>query len=125
LTPAHERRGIRVSEAHEAIGARELMQDRPFQVALVDVVMEGMDGLTLLTRLNEMDPFLEVVILTGNPQVGDVRRGLKEGAFDYLIKPQPVESLVEVIRAAYEQQRKRREEARREEVERIVSERPE
>jgi len=125
LTPALERRGIRVSEAHDGGNALEVMQDHAFQVALVDVVMEGMDGLTLLGRMNEIDPFLEVIILTGNPQVGDVRRGLKEGAFDYLTKPQPVDFLVEVICAAREQGRRRREAAREEEVKRIVSKRPE
>jgi DNA-binding NtrC family response regulator len=125
LTPALERRGIRVSEAHDGVSALEMMGDRTFQVALVDVVMEEMDGLTLLRRMNEIDPFVEVVILTGNPQVGDVRRGLKEGAFDYLTKPQPVELLVEVISAACEQGRERREAALKDQVERIVSKRPE
>ena len=125
LTPALERRGVRVTEAHDGESALELLQDRSFEVALVDVVMEGMDGLSLLNRLNEVDSLLEVVILTGNPQVGDVRRGLKEGAFDYLIKPQPVEALVEVIAAAWARHRERGEEARQREVDRIVSERPE
>ena len=111
--------------AYDGQSALELMVDQSFHVALVDVVMQGMDGLTLLNRLSERDPLLEVVILTGNPQVGDVRRGLKEGAFDYLIKPQPVEALVEVISAARERHYARTEERRREELERIVTDRPE
>jgi len=125
LTPALERRGIRVREAHDGGTALELLREDSFHVALVDVVMQGMDGLTLLGRLHELDPQLAVVILTGNPQVGDARRGLKEGAFDYLIKPQPVEALVDVITAAWEHQRARREAVRSAEVDRIVSERPE
>ena len=125
LAPALERRGIQVREAHDGVDALELMGDQSFHVALVDVVMGGMDGLTLLKRLNEVDPLLEVVILTGNPQVGDVRQGLKEGAFDYLIKPQPVEALVEVISAAWDRHQARAEEKRRAEVERIVTDRPE
>lgn len=125
VTPALERRGILVREAHDGESALEMVHGGAFNVALVDVVMEGMDGLTLLARLNERDPFLETIILTGNPQVGDARRGLKEGAFDYLIKPQSVESLVEVITAAWVRQKERRETAQREDVERIVSKRPE
>ena len=125
LAPALERRGIQVREAHDGVDALELMGDQSFHVALVDVVMGGMDGLTLLKRLNQVDPLLEVVILTGNPQVGDVRQGLKEGAFDYLIKPQPVEALVDVISAAWERRQARAEERRREDVERIVTDRPE
>jgi two-component system response regulator HydG len=125
LTPALERRGIEVREAHDGESALEMMVDESFQVAVVDVVMQGMDGLTLLNRLNEADPLLEVIFLTGNPHVGDVRRGLKEGAFDYLIKPQPVEALVDVISAAWERHRHRAEEKRRAEVEKIVTERAE
>ncbi len=124
LTPALERRGIRVAEAHGGEEALEKLGDRAFDVAVVDVVMPGMGGLDLLDRIQEADPRLEVVILTGNPKVGDVRRGLKEGAFDYLVKPQPVESLVEVIRSAWQRRQIRLEEDRKSEAERILAERP-
>ena len=48
----------------------------------------------------------------------------KEGAFDYRVRPQSVEALMEVISQAWERQRSRREAARLEEVERIVTRRP-
>lgn len=124
VLPTLERRGIRVREAFNGLDALFLLEKEIFHVALVDVVMEGMDGLTLLNRLKEEDPWLEVIVLTGNPQVGDVRRGLMDGAFDYLIKPQPVEALVDVIAAAWERRQSRKEKARKDEVDRVITERP-
>jgi len=125
ITPALERRGIDVTEAMDGAQALEKVGDRFFDVALVDVVMPGMDGITLMDRLKEADPFLEVVILTGNPQVGDARRGLREGAFDYLTKPQPIEALVKAIRAAWARRRAWEEESRQAEADRILRHRPE
>jgi DNA-binding NarL/FixJ family response regulator len=65
-----------------------------------------------------------ILVLTGNPQVGDARGGLKEGAFDYLVKPQPVGALVEVARSAWARRQARPEEARCCKSERILTERP-
>lgn len=95
-----ERRGLSVTPAHDGREAIERVRSRSFEVAVVDVVMPGMNGLTLLERLREEDPLLEVVVLTGNPRVGDVRRGFQAGAYDYLVKPCSVEDLVRVVRAA-------------------------
>jgi two-component system, NtrC family, response regulator HydG len=113
VTRALERRGMEVTEALDGAQALEKVSERSFDVALVDVIMPGMDGLTLLERLKEADPFMEVVMLTGNPQVGDARQGLREGAFEYLPKPQPLEDLANVIRAAWARRRAWEEEARR------------
>jgi len=124
LTPALERRGVTVSKAYEGHEAMESLRTNEFHVAIVDVKMPGMDGLTLLDRLHEIDPLLEVILLSGHSSVGDVRRGLKEGAFDYLTKPQRVEDLFDHIRAAWERRKRRRDEELRREAERVLEERP-
>lgn len=124
VSPALERRGMRVATAHSASEALRRVGESPPQVAVVDVVMPGLDGLELLQRLRAGDPFLQVIILTGKPRVGDVRKGLMEGAFDYLIKPSRVEDLARVIRSAWELRAGQEEEARRADVERILSDRP-
>jgi two-component system response regulator HydG len=125
ITPGLERRGVRVSAASDGVKAIESIRSRRFDVALVDVVMPGIDGLTLLDRLKEEDPSLQVVILTGNPRVDDVRRGLKAGALDYLTKPQTVEDLYQVLRSARNRKRELENEGRMAEADRILTDRPE
>lgn len=124
ITPALERRGVSVTAVHDGFQALERAQDRLFDVALVDVVMPGMDGLTLLDRLREEDPLLEVVILTGNPEVGDVRRSLKSGAFDYLMKPCKVEELVRSLRGAWARRKQREEELRKATMDEVLRRQP-
>ena len=122
---ALERRGVVVSEAYDGRDAIEAVRTNKFHVAVVDVRMPGMDGLTLLGRLRETDPLLEVILLSGHPSVSDVRRGLQEGAFDYLTKPQRVEDLVERIQEAWQRWERHKNEELRKETERILKERPE
>lgn len=124
LVPALDRRGVHAAAVHGGAEALDRVRAQRFDVAIVDVRMPDMDGLTLLKRLRAADSRIEVIVLTGHPAVEDVRRGLKEGAFDYLTKPQRVEDVVARVRAAYERRRQREEEDRRAEADRILSRRP-
>jgi len=124
IAPALNRRSVAVSTAGNASEALQILRDASVEVAVVDLVMPGVDGMALLQRLREEDPLLEVIILTGKPRIRDARRSLKEGAFDYLTKPCNIEELVDAIRAAHERRRKREEEAREASVERILQDQP-
>ncbi len=64
-------------------------------LALVDMKMPGMDGLELLRRLREMNPFIQVIVLTAFGSVETAVLAIKAGAFDYLTKP--VEDLEELL----------------------------
>lgn len=64
-------------------------------VALVDMKMPGMDGITLLGKLREINPFLQVIMLTAFGSVETAVAAMKAGAFDYLTKP--VEDLDELL----------------------------
>jgi len=56
-------------------------------VALVDMKMPGMNGLELLTRLRQINPFIQVIVLTAFGSVETAVQAMKAGAFDYLTKP--------------------------------------
>ncbi|UCD63368.1 MAG: sigma-54-dependent Fis family transcriptional regulator [Candidatus Zixiibacteriota bacterium] len=64
-------------------------------VAILDMKMPGMDGLELLGRLREINPFIQVIVLTAFGSVETAVAAMRAGAFDYLTKP--VEDLDELI----------------------------
>jgi DNA-binding NtrC family response regulator len=69
-----------------------LERDRP-DVLLTDFKMPGMDGLTLLQRVHELDPALPVIMITGFASIESAVTAVKEGAFDYLPKDFSLEQL--------------------------------
>jgi two-component system response regulator AtoC len=79
------RTGHRVAEAPD--GSTALERCGEADVALVDLKMPGMDGLTLLRRLQERRPDLAVILFTGHGTVESAVEAMKSGAADYLQKP--------------------------------------
>lgn len=96
------RRGFRVQEASNAEEALELIERRRFDVALVDMVMPGMNGLELLKRIRNLCPECEVVLLTGQGTIETAVEAMKNGAYDYLTKPFPLAELEILIQKAGE-----------------------
>src|ERR1017187_4093064 len=60
---------------------------RGFDLMLTDLKMPGMSGLTLLERAKELQPDLEVIVLTAHGTVSTAGEAMKKGAFDFLQKP--------------------------------------
>ncbi len=82
-----------------AQGIQELRRN-DFDVAILDLKMEGMDGIEVLKIFKQMAPQLEVVMLTGHGSEQAAREGIKFGAFDYLTKPCELDELVEKLKQA-------------------------
>lgn len=80
-------------------GLAELERERPDLVVL-DLMLPGIDGLSILRLLREQDPTLPVLVLTALSSETDKVRGLDLGANDYIIKPFSVVELKARIRAA-------------------------
>jgi DNA-binding response OmpR family regulator len=99
------RRGVSVAPAGSGSEAIQALRARDFDVAVVDLKMEDMDGIEVLKVLKKMEPRLEVIILTGHGSEQAAREGLELGAFDYLTKPCELESLLERVRAALARRR--------------------
>lgn len=94
------RRGFDVEVASSGEAALELARNKPFDAALLDVKMAGMDGLQVLAELRRVSPRTRVIMLTGHLSPTEEQSGLATGAFAYLLKPHPVDALIQHIAAA-------------------------
>ncbi len=97
---ALERRGIAVTTATGGERALELVEEEVFDVVLLDVKMPGMDGVEVFRRLQQMRPGQPTILLTGHGSVWQAFQSAKEGVFDYIAKPCPIEDLTTKIETA-------------------------
>ncbi|WP_424216854.1 response regulator transcription factor (plasmid) [Streptomyces sp. BI20] len=91
--------GYRVVAAPDGAVALDLTESERPDLAIVDVVMPRLDGLSLCRALRRRGERLPVLVLTARDQIGDRVAGLDAGADDYLAKPFAVEELLARIRA--------------------------
>jgi len=81
------------------------IEERPYDVVMLDIMMPKMDGLEVLRRVKESHPDTEVIMVTGLSQVETAVRSMKLGAFDYLPKPFDPDELKVVVGRALERRR--------------------
>ncbi|WP_372680098.1 response regulator [Desulfosarcina sp.] len=72
-------------------------------VVVLDIKMPGMDGIETLKLIKAKYPVVEVILLTGHGAVDTAVKGLKSGAFDYLLKPADFDELTGKLEAARKQ----------------------
>ncbi len=99
-----ERRGIEVATSDNGFDALRIFRQHPFKVVLSDVYMEEMDGIALLKELKQIDPFVQVIFLTGCASIDNASKAFKQkNAFDYLQKPvRDMDELHAIIKRAEE-----------------------
>jgi DNA-binding response OmpR family regulator len=102
-----EKRGFSVSTAADGQAALDLLEQMDFDIVLLDVLMPGLDGISVLKEIKKRKPLTEVIILTGNASVNTGVEGLQLGAIDYMLKPINLENLLLCMREALEQRRLR------------------
>ena len=110
LLTQYFRRKIRKGEyefsfAHNGLEALTmLMKHKDFDIILSDINMPEMDGLTLLTKINEMqNPALKCIMVSAYGDMGNIRQAMNNGAFDFATKPIDLDDLSVTIEKAIEQ----------------------
>jgi DNA-binding NtrC family response regulator len=94
------RRGFAVEAVSSGAAALEALEGQPFDVAVLDVKMPGIDGVELFRRLAHLRPALPVVILTGHGSIEQAFETSREGVADYIAKPVDMDHLAHVCRRA-------------------------
>ncbi|OGR13466.1 MAG: two-component system response regulator [Desulfobacterales bacterium RIFOXYA12_FULL_46_15] len=96
------RRLITPTKAYSGTKAIQILRKQDFDVVVLDLKMEDMDGIEVLKVIKRMVPDLPVILLTGHGSQTAAKEGLLAGAFDFLTKPCELVELMEKIREAHE-----------------------
>ena len=99
------REGYEVRLAPNAGAGLELVRSMPFDAAIVDVMMPGMDGISALDEIKKIDDDLPVLMITAFASVENAIAAMKRGAFDYITKPFKNDEVLVVLRNALAQRR--------------------
>ncbi len=99
------REGYEVSLAETGEQALDLARRRPFDAAVLDVMLPGMDGLAVLDELKKLDEEMAVVMITAFASVDTAVAAMKLGALDYITKPFKNDEVLVVLRNAMERRR--------------------
>lgn len=81
------RQGHEVTEASFGEDALAEFIRNPYQIVITDIIMGNMDGIDLLREIKKIEPDCHVIVMTSNASMETAILALREGAYDYLIKP--------------------------------------
>ncbi len=104
-----ERHGYEAIGREEGSAALVLLGQEDFDLLLTDLMMPGMDGLTLMELAQQLDPQVVCIVMTGQATVQTAVDAMKLGAFDYITKPFKLHELLPVFARALEMRRIRME----------------
>jgi two-component system response regulator RegX3 len=86
--------GFDVDAVGDGLAAVERAADGGFDAVLLDIMLPGMDGLSVLSHLRARSDFVPVLLLTAKGAEEDIVKGLEKGADDYVSKPFGIHELV-------------------------------
>ncbi|MEK6621524.1 MAG: response regulator, partial [Planctomycetota bacterium] len=103
------RMGYKVTCCPNGVEALRIVQERDFDVVLLDMNMPEMDGIETLKKIKEIETTTEVIILTGKGTIENAVQAIKLGAYDYLTKPCRLSELDALLQKALEKRQLRKE----------------
>ncbi len=95
----------KVEMASNGQDALQAMGLHPFDVVLLDLLMPGMNGMTVLSAIKQQWPESEVIIITGYPGLETAKQAVSLGAYDYLAKPAGPDDVINATQSAMNHKR--------------------
>ena len=105
-----ELRDFAVSKAFSGPEALKVLEEnKNIEVVILDVNMPGMDGAETLADIKIKHPLVEVIMLSGDADIESAIEGMKQGAFDYLLKPVDMDQITIKVTEAVAKKRQHEE----------------
>ena len=103
-------RNLEISKAFNGEEALQVLEtNKSIELVILDVKMPGMDGIETLAEIKKKYPLVEVIMLSGHADVESAIEGMKQGAFDYLMKPCDMDQLIAKVTEAVAKKRRHEE----------------
>jgi DNA-binding NtrC family response regulator len=113
-------RGYKVTAVNSGDSAIRALEEKDFDVVVLDLKMPGMDGITTLKEIKKLDLFTETLILTGHGSIDSAMEAIKLGAYDYLTKPCEIDELVAKLEGAWEKKDGEQQKDMQEKIQKVV-----
>ena len=91
--------------AENGMQALDILDKEKTDAILLDIKMPGMDGITLLKKVKEKYNDVPVIMITAHATIENAVESMKEGAYDYILKPFPPEKVSYLLRRVIDHQR--------------------
>lgn len=102
LKQVFDKIGFAIETYTDSAAALAAMAEKPFDIVVTDLKMEGIDGIEVLKRVRAMNPNTRVIIITGYASPDTAELAEQEGVFAFLAKPFRLDELKQVIYRAIE-----------------------
>lgn len=116
-----EKKGVTTHIATNGADAMNILEKEQIDVVILDVKMPGLDGIEALRVIKKRHPLVEVIMLTGHASAESAVEGLSLGAFDYLMKPCDIQTLLDKVNEAHAKKEAAEEKARKAKIDKIIS----
>ncbi len=97
LSDAFEQEGMEVGTALNGEEALAYVRQNSVDLVITDIMMPKLDGISLFYEMRKIDPFIQIIIITGYPSIQNIMEMLEAGASDFIIKPFDIAKLKQIV----------------------------